>query len=245
MSDSARRTISSAVSLPCRLWQNHDNYYCYSVWQVCHADSLSFVPFAVAVHVLSHPPTYITFPSRALRRIYVGAVYCPSWSVLALYGAENQWPSWFTFTNRFAGVIRQVCHLSRRGLTFTLWYFFTKCGKTWPLRICFLLCLHHRPLSMSVKILHFFRVKSSGCSRGRYTMYDAPVFAKQWSRVASREITKNEDTFYFSRFEEVFFELQFCMLRIEALCHKRSRIKLSLCPPEKNCWKPGPAYNRP
>ena len=47
--------------------------------------------------------------------------------------------SWFTFTNRFAGVIRQVCgHLSRGGLTFTLWYFFTKCGKTWPLRICLL-----------------------------------------------------------------------------------------------------------
>ena len=26
------------------------------------------------------------------------------------------------FMNRFAGVIRQVCHLSRGGLTFTLWY---------------------------------------------------------------------------------------------------------------------------
>ena len=66
------------------------------------------------------------------------ALYCPSWSMLALYGAVDQWPSWFTFTNRFTGVIRQVRHLSRRGLTFTLWYFFTKCGKTWPIRVCLL-----------------------------------------------------------------------------------------------------------
>ena len=66
------------------------------------------------------------------------ARYCPSWSMLALCGAEDQWPSWFIFTNRFAGEIRQVRHLSRRGLTFTLWYSFTKCGKTWPLCICLL-----------------------------------------------------------------------------------------------------------
>ena len=60
------------------------------------------------------------------------ALYWPSWSMLALHGAEDQWPSWFAFTNRFAGVIIQVCHLFRRGLIFTLWYFFTKCGKPDP-----------------------------------------------------------------------------------------------------------------
>ena len=34
-----------------------------------------------------------TFPSRALHRIYMLAQYCPSWSMLALCGAEDQWPS--------------------------------------------------------------------------------------------------------------------------------------------------------
>ena len=69
-----------------------------------------------------------TFPSRALRRIYVGAVLpimecaCPVWSggpVAKLIHLHKS----------FCGVIKQVCHLSRKGLTFTLWYFFTKCEK--------------------------------------------------------------------------------------------------------------------
>ena len=62
-------------------------------------------------------------------RIYAGTV---------LPTMKYAWPVWERKTSSeadspsrivFAGVIRQVCLLSRRSLTSTLWYFFTKCGK--------------------------------------------------------------------------------------------------------------------
>ena len=50
---------------------------------------------------------------------------CPVWS-----GGPVAKLIHLQFTNRFEGVIIQICLLSRRGLTFTLWYFFTKFRKT-------------------------------------------------------------------------------------------------------------------
>ena len=83
------------------------------------------------------------FPSRALRRIYVRAVLpimeyaCPVWS-----GGPVAKP--IHFHESFCRVFRQVCHLSRRGSTFRLWYFLQN-AENLTLRICLLKCHHHRP----------------------------------------------------------------------------------------------------
>ena len=79
------------------------------------------------------------------------------WPPISINFSEHACPVWIGgqvaklihLHESFWDVIIQVCLriFCRRGMTFICirWYFFTKCGKIWLLRVCLFQCLYHRP----------------------------------------------------------------------------------------------------
>ena len=116
-------------------------------------------PFIVALKVKHFPPAH--FAAFMLRR---GTAH--SWSMLVLLWSGGSVAKLTFLQKSFCR--RDQTSLpalhTRRGLTFTLWYFLTKCGKTWLLDICLRPCQYHRPpLDRSVESQFQLFVRYQAC----------------------------------------------------------------------------------